>query len=132
MRSMSLSVVLLGSVLSPQGFSVDSGTPPPGGEGYRWRYLVLSGTTDMAPPFGAVDLVFGPEEKVGRKPFQWRQLEVHRDAARNGPPACVVRALTSPGPLSKKRRPLQFARYQLHIPETGETLEYREVNTGKP
>jgi hypothetical protein len=42
----------------------------------------------------------------------------------------ALRALTSSDPLAEKQRPAEFARYQLRLPETGETYEYRDRNTG--
>jgi len=100
---------------------------PPAGT--RLHYLAFSGNCNLAPPFAAVDFVYGPAE--GRKDFRWWQLEVRASTKPDAAPLFVLRALTSADPLAEKQRPLQFARYQLRIPETGETYEYRDINTGE-
>jgi hypothetical protein len=95
----------------------------------RLHYHVFSGNCNLPPPFASVDFVYGPAE--GRKDFRWWQMEVRGNTKPGAAPLFVLRALTSGDPLAEKQRPLEFARYQLRIPETGETYEYRDVNTGE-
>ena len=96
--------------------------------GARLHYLAFSGRNDVAPPFATVDFVYGPGE--GGRNFRWWQLEVRAKTNLDAPPLFVLRALASADPLAEKQLPVEFARYQLRIPETGETYEYRDSNTG--
>ena len=75
-----------------------------------------------------MDFVYGPGG--GGRNFRWWQLEVRAKTNLDAPPLFVLRALASADPLAEKQRPVQFARYQLRIPDTGETYEYRDRNTG--
>src|SRR5579863_9965481 len=78
--------------------------------GTRLHYLVLSGKTEVAPPFAAVDFVYGPVEKgKGR----WWQLEIRAKSGLTNAPLCAVRGLTAEDPLSEKADGLHFDRYQL-------------------
>ncbi|MDB6028629.1 MAG: hypothetical protein JWM68_4852 [Verrucomicrobiales bacterium] len=96
------------------------------------RYVAISTKTDAKPPFAAVDLVYGPTEKISKRELrQWWHLEV-RTNVDQVIPSCIVRALTDGDPLTLKRPQLHFARYQLQIPETGETLEYVDKHSGQP
>jgi hypothetical protein len=97
--------------------------------GTRLHYVVFSGRNDAAPPFAAVDFVYGPRE--GGKNYRWWQLEAWRGTNLDASPLFVLRALASADPLSEKQRPVKFARYQLQIPETGETDEYCDSRTGE-
>ncbi len=99
---------------------------PPAGT--RLHYLAFSGRNDVPPPFATVDFVYGPCE--GGRSFRWWQLEVRAKTNLDAPPLFMLRALTSADPLAEKQHPVEFARYQLRIPETGESYEYRDSNTG--
>jgi hypothetical protein len=114
-------------------FVGESGAAPV--PGTRLSFSVLSARTEVAPPFVAVDFVYGPREPIGRpgsiaaKQGQWWQLEIRTNTEAGTAPLCVVRGLTSADPLAGQGR-LRFARYQLRIPETGEVLEYVDVHFG--
>ena len=110
-------------LLSQAAFPAEPGT--------RARYLALTAQPGTPTPFAAVDVVFGPTEKVGRQLHQWWQLEVRTNASQSTPPQLVLRALTSTDPLARPPDPLPFARYILRIPETDETLEYRDRHSGQ-
>ena len=103
--------------------------------GTRLSFRVLRARTEAAPPFAAVDFVYGPKEQGGHSGpgapnhGQWWQLEIRTNAETATTPLCTVRGLTSADPLAGPGK-LQFARYQLRIPETGEALEYVDVHTG--
>jgi hypothetical protein len=99
---------------------------PPAGT--RLHYLAFSGRSDVPPPFAAVDFVYGPGE--GARSFRWWQLEIRAKTNLDAPPLLMLRALASADPLVERPHPIEFARYQLRIPETGETYEYRDRNTG--
>lgn len=105
-----------------------SGAPETGS---RLHYRVLSANSEVAPPFAAVDFVYGPEEKFDGHNFRWWQIELRAQAGQTNTPLCIVRCLTSGNPLEGTREGLQIARYQLQIPETGEALEYVEIHSGQ-
>jgi hypothetical protein len=114
------------SILAAAAVSAHPPLQPPAGT--RRHYLVFSGRNELPPPFATVDLVYGPNE--GGRNFRWWQLEARSKTNLDAPPLFVLRALTSADPLAEKQQPLEFARYLLQIPETGETYEYRDSNTG--
>jgi len=103
--------------------------------GTRLSYWVLSTRTEAAPPFAAVDFIYGPKEQGGHadcRPSnhgQWWQLEIRANPEAATPALCVIRGLTAADPLARPE-PLPFVRYQLRIPETGEALEYVEMHSG--
>jgi len=99
---------------------------PPAGT--RLHYLAFSGRNDVPPPFASVDFIYGPGE--GSRNFRWWQLEVRAKTNLDASPLIVLRALASADPLAENQQPVKFARYQLRIPETGESYDYRDVNTG--
>ncbi len=92
---------------------------------------MLSARVETAPPFAGVDFVYGPTELIGRRNAcgQWWQLEIRTNAEAGTPPQCIVRGLTSTDPLAG-RQTLQFCRYQLRLPGTGEALEYVDRHSG--
>src|SRR5580704_6859040 len=95
--------------------------------GTRLHSLVLSAKTDVSPPFGSVDFVYGPKNNGGR----WWQLEIRAEAAATNTPLCTMRALTAEDPLDAATGALHFERYQLRASETNEALEYVEARSGK-
>ncbi len=104
--------------------------------GTHAHYLVLTGKTGTAPPFASVDVVYGPRETAGSEEQVWWQLEARPEAKEGENPAPLfrLRVLSRFDPL--EARPghldsLRIARYVLRIDATGETLEYRDVHTGK-
>jgi hypothetical protein len=99
--------------------------------GDRARYLVLTGRNRTPPPFGSVDFIYGPRETVGAANGQWWELEARKEPDQTGVPLFQLRGLTEEDPLAPRSRPLQFVRYQLRLPETAETLEYRDVHSGQ-
>ncbi len=109
-----------------------SAAPAPG---TRLSFRVLSTGTEAAPPFAAVDFIYGPKQRVtgrGRGASgegQWWQLEIRLSADDKPAPLCLVRGLTLADPLAGHGQ-LHFARYQLRIPETSEALEYVEIHSG--
>jgi hypothetical protein len=111
----------------------ESGAAP--APGTRLSFRILSARAEVAPPFAALDFVYGPKEQTGRKgqgvpkQGQWWQLEIRANAEAGTLPLCLVRGLTTADPLSGHGK-LQFARYQLRIPETGEVFEYVDVHSG--
>ncbi len=97
--------------------------------GTRLHYLALSTATEIAPPFTAVDFVYGPHAQSPAK-GQWWQIEIRTNAESATPPLCVVRAQSAADPLNS-RSPIEFIRYQLRIAATGETLEYVDIHTSR-
>jgi hypothetical protein len=87
----------------------------------------------MKPPIATVVVAYGAEELVlqADRPYRWWQIELRAETNLEATPLVQVRALTSEDPLTEARGSLRFARYQLRIPETGETLEFRDVHTGQ-
>ena len=99
--------------------------------GARAQYLALTAKNHTPPPFAVVDFTYGPQEKIGRTSHQWWQIEVRPEPGASSIPLFALRCLTSRDPLTQDRRAIQFARYLLRIPETGEVLEYRDAHTGR-
>ncbi len=102
--------------------------------GTRAHYLALTCETGEPAPFAAVDLTFGPAGGEGDSGAVWWQLEVHDNAAGEGEPLVRLWALTAEDPVSVaggNTSPPTFHRYILQVPATGETLEYRNVRTGR-
>jgi len=103
--------------------------------GTRLSFRVLSTRTEMAPPFAAVDFIYGPKEEVAHansglpKWGLWWQLEIRTNTDGATAPRCVVRGLTATDPLAGREKP-RFGRYQLRVPETGEALEYVDRHFG--
>lgn len=97
--------------------------------GNHARFLTLTCKPKTAPPFLIVDFTYGPTEEIDGQPAQWWQVEPRTQP--EAPPLYTLQALTSRDPLAGTGEPLRFHRYILHLPETGETLEYRNVHTGR-
>lgn len=92
------------------------------------RYHVLPGAPREKPAFNVVEL--SRPEQIGGFGAAW-ELTVRTDEDAEQP-LMQLRAVTSPEPWLPDRGPLTFFHYQLRIPETGETLEYRNVNARRP
>jgi hypothetical protein len=126
---------LLGAIVAVMSVFPRAESAVPPAPGTRLSFRVLSALTEAAPPFAAVDFIYGPKEPAGHagpgvpKHGQWWQLEIRTNTEAATPPLCTVRGLTSTDPLAGPGR-LQFARYQLRIPETGEALEYVDIHSG--
>ncbi|MBN1422394.1 MAG: hypothetical protein JXP34_26700 [Planctomycetes bacterium] len=99
-----------------------SAGPAPGTHAH---YRVLTAQPHTPPPFDVVDVVYGPREGDG----VWWQLSVRKKDDGQGEPILRLRALTPGDPLAGGSAPRRFDRYILRIPETGETLDYRDVHT---
>jgi hypothetical protein len=99
--------------------------------GTRGRYFVLTANVGAPPPFRAVDFLYGPGETNGAQIRFWWQLEARAEPDQETDPLFILRALTTEDPLAPDRQGLVFARYLLKIPERGEFLEYRDVQTGQ-
>lgn len=102
------------------GGLVHAESPAPGTFAH---YRVLPGGHRSHQPFNVVNITYGPAE-AGR--VTW-QLEAIPEEDPNSRPLFQLRAATSRDPLAVSSKPLEFYRYQLHIPETGETYDYRDV-----
>ncbi|MBI4606208.1 MAG: hypothetical protein HY721_29935 [Planctomycetes bacterium] len=108
--------------------------PAPGTHGH---YLVLTGKTHAPAPFASVDVVYGPREKLaaGREALWWelsaRPRAPEGKEAEAQAPLFRLRVLTRRDPLASPAEPLDFLRYVLRLDRTGETLEYRDVRTGR-
>ena len=121
-----LSVQILSVLI--QAVTLGAG-PEPGSHGH---YAVLTCGRDAAAPFAAVDLSYGPRETIAGQPCVWWQLQVRAEDKAEAPPLFQLQACTNRDPLIRSAEPLQFRRYLLHIPETSEALEFRNVHTGEP
>ncbi len=96
----------------------------------RARYRVLTAQNGQAPDFQSVDIIIGPTEKTGRRASgTWWQLEARTGTDPTEMPLFEWRALTDQSPWERRRGDLTFFRYQLHLPETGEALEYQDQHT---
>lgn len=98
-------------------------------EGTHAHYLVLTAKTHTPPPFAAVDILCGPEQLIDGQKYKWWQLEIRAATDDETTPLLRLRALTSNDPFQQAGRKIEFKRYMIQIPETGETLEYRDVHT---
>jgi hypothetical protein len=106
---------------------VDETLPPePGTCGH---YAVLTGKVHTPPPFDFVDIVYGDMEQISEREFIWWQLSAYAQAG-DDTPLFTLRAMTSRDPMAESDETIYFRRYMLRIHETGETLEYRDINTG--
>jgi len=107
---------------------------PPAGT--RLSFDVLSTRSETAPPIAAVDLLYGPKAQIAHGfrrragSGQWWQLEIRTTAEAGSATLCMVRGLTARDPLAGSGA-LDFARYQLRIPATGESLEYVDARSGR-
>jgi hypothetical protein len=106
--------------------SADGSSPVLGTHGH---YAVLTATPHQAPPFAAVDVLYGPREDVDGRSHLWWQLEVRAEDSADAPPLFQLRALTREDPLQETSQNLHFSRYLLRIPGTSETLEYRTARS---
>ncbi|HET6385951.1 MAG TPA: hypothetical protein VFJ58_21375 [Armatimonadota bacterium] len=97
--------------------------------GTRGEYAVLSAKTGAPPPFQSVEILYGPRERVGGHDDFWWQLVARNDPA--GPTLFTLRALTNGDPMKISPARLTFDRYVLHLPDTRESLEYRNIHTGR-
>lgn len=95
----------------------------------RAHYLVLTAQNDKRPDFKSVDIIIGPREADRGKEGQWWQIEARSGVDQTAMPIFELRALTDVSPLSANKPPLKFLRYQLHVPATGEALEYQDEHT---
>lgn len=118
-----VAVVLCGVILVCAGAS--------GGEGSAGEYALLTAEEGVPGPFEEVAMVYGPRETVGGVACVWWQLEVRKKRGVGVPAVLVLRALTSGDPLGESGEGIRFERYIVRLPETGETLEYRDVHTGR-
>src|ERR1039457_2159089 len=125
------SVRVIVGCLAVLSLAASGASPAPG---TRLSFRVLSTQTEAAPPFAAVDFIYGPKEPGGHAnggaPTDglWWQLEIRTNAEVATIPLCTVRGLTSTDPLAGQGKP-RFARYQLRIPGTGEAPEYVDIHS---
>ena len=102
--------------------------PLPGTHGH---FAVLTAEPRRPAPFAVVDFLYGPREKVGGVSHYWWQLEVRAKLTADEPPLLQLRALTREDPLRPRTEDMLFVRYQLRVADGKETLEYRDVHTGR-
>jgi hypothetical protein len=96
------------------------------------HYAVLTCWMSNPPPVGAVDFICGPSERVSDAACTWWQLDIRKsEDAKDATPLVQVRGLTSRNPLAGGSEPAWFERYMVRIPAAGETIEYRNVHTGR-
>jgi hypothetical protein len=120
---------LIALVLAASGVAAGQAPAP----GAHVRYRVMPGEAHKAPPFFAVSVTYDPEQRHGGQPSMAWQLDVFAKDEPGTEPMLQVRAVTSRDPLAVSDEPLDYLRYQLRIPETGETYEYGDANNpGKP
>lgn len=117
-------IIVLAALVCP---GVSDSAPEPGTHAH---YAVLTARVRTPPPFEAVDLVYGPRQKINGAPFLWWQLEVRAKNDLETAPLFRLRALTSADPLALSARRLRFESYVLQCGETGEALEYRDSLAG--
>ncbi len=110
------------------GFGGDGAQGAPAG--MRVRYLVLTVEKETPPPFGEVDFMYGPRETGVFGEGLWWQLDVRNKAGGDEPPLFALRGLSFRDPLLGEEN-LGIHRYILHIPKTGERLEYQDAHTGE-
>ncbi len=92
------------------------------------HYRVLTGQERKAPPFEAVEICVGDKAEDGTWPWQ---IDVYATDAADAQPLMQLRANTSHPPFDDFGKPLTFDRYILRIPALNETIEYRNIHTGK-
>lgn len=107
-----------GSVIADQGKSPSA------------RYRVLTAKKHTAPPFEVVEFAYEKAPGGVDGSCSW-QLTVRAKEQGNDPPLMQLRAVTSRDPLGESAEPLVFEAYVLHVPSAGETIDYRNVHTGK-
>lgn len=93
------------------------------------RYEVISCRSDAAPPFEFVDILYGPRVAEQGSECSWLAIRP-RGKERDAGPAFELQLLTAGDPL-RVQADVPVLRYLLDIPDTGETLEYRNVATGR-
>ncbi|HPD31541.1 MAG TPA: hypothetical protein PLL20_16235 [Phycisphaerae bacterium] len=117
--SLTLSAVLFSSTTA---LSAETSTAQCG------RYRVLTANAHKAPPFEVVDICVAEKPQSG--PCLW-QIDIHAKDGADTPPLMQLRAVTSENPLSEPSKPPVFDKYILRVPAIDETIEYRNVHTGK-
>lgn len=121
-RKLALALIIAG--FTPTAWSI----PEPGTHAH---YLMLTATPHATPPVVAVDVVYGPREEVKGTRYVWWRLEGRMADDFKAEPLFSLRALTSRDPLAHTTEALDFERYILRIHSTTETLEYRDIHTGR-
>jgi len=117
-------------ILSLLFFATSAFTAFAADQGTHAHYLVLTASPHTPPPLVAVDLKYGPKEKIGGRTWFWWQLEGRDKDDFRTTPIFRLRALTSRDPLSPSGEPLRFHRYILQVAQANHTLEYRDIHTG--
>lgn len=98
--------------------------------GTQGNYLVLTAKENQAAPFGSVRITYGPVQQGQSIQLQWWEMELRATPDFESTPLFVLRALTAGNPLAGTTNQLSFERYILQIPETGESLDFRDKHTG--
>ncbi len=120
-------LALFASALMLAANPASRSAPPPSGT--LGRYTVLTCKPDVAPPFEAVDITYGPRGTVGDVPGTWLQVHL-RTKQQDERPAFEVQLLSASDPLTAGESEATCLRYVLAIPETKEALDYRNIHTG--
>jgi len=123
--------MVLQAILTTLILAAPAGNAVPPAPGTVGHYAVLTCRVDTLPPIGSVDIICGPREDVGNTTSVWWQLDIRANEDTNTAPLVQVRALTDCLPLAGGNGPLRFERYLVRIPQAGETLEYRNIHTGR-
>ncbi|MGQ9651840.1 MAG: hypothetical protein ACUVXJ_17185 [Phycisphaerae bacterium] len=92
------------------------------------RYRVLTAGAHQPPPFEIVEIGLSENPRDGA--CLW-QIDVHAKDEPDSRPLMQLRAVTSENPLSEPAKPMIFEKYILRVPSIDETIEYRNVCTGK-
>ncbi len=123
--------MILETLLAVIAFGAAAGDASSPGAGTAGHYAALSSKVETPPPFASVDFICGPREDVRNVPWAWWQLEVRASDDANAAPLVQVRALTSRNPFAIANETIQFERYLVRIPQAHETLDYRDIHTGR-
>jgi len=123
--------MVLQAIMTTLVLAAPAGNEAPPAAGTVGHYAVLTCRVDTPPPIGSVDIICGPREDVRNTAWVWWQLDIRANEDTNTAPLVQVRALTDRMPLVGGDVPLRFERYLVRIPQAGETLEYRNIHTGR-
>jgi hypothetical protein len=123
--------MVLQAILTTLIVAAPAGNEAPPAAGTVGHYAVLTCRVDTPPPIGFVDIICGPREDVGNTACVWWQLDIRANEDTNTAPLVQIRALTDRMPLVGGDVPLRFERYLVRFPQAGETLEYRNIHTGR-
>lgn len=99
--------------------------------GTHARYLALTCEPGKPAPFVAVEVTLGPPDAVAAQRAVWWQMEIRGHEETGEKPLVRVQALTSRYPVEPAGGDMVLYRYIVYYPDVQETLEYRNVHTGR-